>query len=60
VILPTNIQLLDPAPESNCEKARRLLVRWGRLHAVRSILSTAAFVLFLLRLAGVKSRSKLG
>jgi Domain of unknown function (DUF1772) len=51
VILPTNHQLLDPALDPRSHKATLLLNRWGRLHATRSILSTAAFVLFLLRLA---------
>ena len=51
VILPTNHQLLDPALDPHSQKARLLLVRWGRLHAMRSILSSAAFALFLLRLA---------
>jgi hypothetical protein len=51
VILPTNKQLLDPTLDVRSHKATLLLIRWGRLHAIRSILSTAAFVLFLLRLA---------
>jgi hypothetical protein len=51
VILPTNKQLLDPTLDPRAPKATQLLIRWGRLHATRSILSTAAFVLFLLRLA---------
>jgi hypothetical protein len=51
VILPTNNQLLDPTLDPRSHKAALLLNRWGRLHATRSILSTAAFVLFLLRLA---------
>jgi Domain of unknown function (DUF1772) len=52
VIMPTNHQLVDPALDPRSQKATELLVRWGRLHAARSILSSAAFVLFLLRLAG--------
>ena len=51
VILPTNNALLDGTLDPRSQKARLLLIRWGRLHAIRSILSTAAFVLFLLRLA---------
>ena len=50
VILPTNHQLLGPALDPRSQKATQLLVRWGRLHAVRSVLSSAAFLLFLLRL----------
>ena len=51
VILPTNTRLLDPtlAPES--PEAVRLLTRWGRLHAVRSVASAVAFVLLALHLA---------
>ena len=47
VILPTNKKLLDPSLNRNSEAARGLLVRWGRLHAVRTALSLAAFVVFL-------------
>jgi hypothetical protein len=50
-ILPTNKQLVDPALDPRSKRAMDLLVRWGRLHAVRSALSGAAFLLFLLRLA---------
>ena len=50
VILPTNKQLVDPALEPHGERASLLLVRWGRLHAVRSLSSTAAFLIFLVRL----------
>jgi uncharacterized membrane protein len=46
VILPTNKKLLDPSLNRNSEAARHLLVRWGRLHAVRTVLSLAAFVVF--------------
>ena len=51
VILPTNHQLLDPTLDPRSHRATLLLNRWGRLHAARSILSAAAFVLFLIRLA---------
>ncbi len=46
-ILPTNKQLLDPATANDPDLAEGLLKRWGRLHAVRSILSLAALLLFL-------------
>jgi hypothetical protein len=47
VIFPTNRQLLDPNLDKKSDLALRLLTRWGRLHAVRSILSFAAFTIFL-------------
>jgi uncharacterized membrane protein len=46
VILPTNKKLLDPSLDRNSESARQLLLRWGRLHAVRTALSLAAFAAF--------------
>src|SRR5262245_46407642 len=49
-IFPTNKQLLDPALDPRSQRAMDLLVRWGRLHAVRSVLSGTAFLVFLLRL----------
>jgi len=52
VIFPTNKRLLDPALDPRGTLALQLLTRWGYLHAVRSMLSTAAFVLFLARAAG--------
>ena len=51
VTLPTNKHLLNPTLDPSSKQARALLDRWGRLHAVRSLLGTAAFVLLLLRLA---------
>lgn len=51
VILPTNEQLLDPALDPHDVAAHALLLRWGRLHAVRSVLSAAAFLLWLFQLA---------
>jgi len=47
VIFPTNRQLLDPNLDKKSDLALRLLTRWGRLHAVRSILSLVAFTIFL-------------
>ena len=52
VLLPTNKQLLDPRLDARSASAAELLTRWGRLHTVRSVLSLAAFVLLLTRLAG--------
>jgi hypothetical protein len=49
-ILPTNKRLLDPNLDPRGDRAAELLARWGRLHATRSVLSSAAFVLFLIRL----------
>jgi Domain of unknown function (DUF1772) len=51
VILPTNKQLLDPSLDQGGVRATALLVRWGRLHAMRSLLSSVGFVLLLLRLS---------
>jgi hypothetical protein len=52
VILPTNKRLLDSSLDGRGPEASRLLARWGRLHAVRSVLSTAAFLIFLLTAGG--------
>src|ERR671910_1823567 len=46
-ILPTNKQLLNPATADDPDLAERLLTGWGRLHAVRSVLSLASLLLFL-------------
>jgi uncharacterized membrane protein len=50
VILPTNKRLLDPATANDLDLAEKLLTRWGRLHAVRSVLSLASLLMFLLLL----------
>jgi len=47
VILPTKKRLLDPKLDKRSAETERLLARWGRLHAVRSVLSGLALVLFL-------------
>jgi hypothetical protein len=46
-IWPTNKRLEDPGLDTTSEFARRLLVRWGHLHAVRSGLSLLALILML-------------
>jgi hypothetical protein len=47
VILPTNKVLLSPKLDRRSVEAERLLARWGALHAVRSVLSGLALLLFL-------------
>jgi uncharacterized membrane protein len=47
VILPTNKKLLDTSLDKNSEYAKQLLNRWGRLHAVRSLLSMVSFLIYL-------------
>ena len=51
VISPTNKRLESRELDFQSEEPGRLLRRWGRLHAVRSILSGVAFVIFLFMLA---------
>ena len=46
VIFPVNRSLLDPRLDPASSVARDLLLRWGRLHSVRTMLSLAAFVVF--------------
>src|SRR6266851_7216070 len=46
VIMPTNRRLLDPGLDSGSGEARELLSRWGRLHAVRTVVGVAVFVAF--------------
>ncbi|MGA2646870.1 MAG: DUF1772 domain-containing protein [Candidatus Sulfotelmatobacter sp.] len=47
VILPTNKVLLSPKLDRRSVEAEHLLARWGALHAVRSVLSGLALLLFL-------------
>lgn len=50
VIFPTNHRLLDPKLGPNSPEAGVLLRRWGRLHAVRTWLGIAAFMIMLVGL----------
>lgn len=45
-IMPTNRQLLNPGLDRSSEITRRLLRKWGMLHAVRSALSLVASCIF--------------
>ena len=54
VILPTNKRLESQKLDLQSEEAARLLRHWGRLHAVRSLLSGASFLVFLIRLIGLR------
>ena len=51
-IMPTNHKLSAMAPEDAGPQSRRLILAWGRLHAVRSGLGTAATLAFLWAAAG--------
>jgi hypothetical protein len=54
VIFPTNKRLESQELDLRSEEAGCLLRRWGRLHAVRSILSVLAFVIFVFLLLGTR------
>jgi hypothetical protein len=47
VIMPTNGRLMDTPPDAVTAETRRLVVRWGLLHAGRSALGLAATLIFL-------------
>lgn len=47
VILPTNHELLAAGRDLSSMETRQLLVRWGRLHAIRTTLSFVATVIYL-------------
>ena len=48
VIMPVNKQLLAAILDKRSAQTRDLLSHWGKLHAVRSVLSGIALVIFLL------------
>ena len=48
VIFPTNKRLLEPGRNLASDETRALLVAWGRLHAIRSVLSLIGSALFIL------------
>lgn len=56
VIFPTNKQLLDSSLDKNSGLASKLLVRWGWLHAVRSVLGLMSFLIFIFLLMSRASK----
>jgi uncharacterized membrane protein len=48
VIFPTNKRLLDPGLNRNSAQTHELLARWGKLHAVRTLVSLTATAVFLI------------
>ena len=50
VVMPTNNELLAPERDLSSAETRSLLEKWGRLHAVRSLLSFLASIVYLVSL----------
>ena len=46
VMMPTNRRLVDAQLDPGSREAAELLSRWGRLHAVRTVVGVAVFVSF--------------
>lgn len=51
IIFPTNNRLKATAPTDAGPQSRTLLVKWGRLHAVRTVLGLAATLAFVVALS---------
>lgn len=51
-VMPTNNKLLAPGRDLSAAETRSLLEKWGRLHAVRSLLSFLASLVYLILLLG--------
>ena len=51
-VMPTNHQLLVPGRDLSSVETRSLLEKWGRLHAVRSVLSFLASIVYLVSVFG--------
>jgi Domain of unknown function (DUF1772) len=51
-VMPTNHQLLALGPDLSSVETRSLLEKWGRLHAVRSVLSFLASIVYLVSIFG--------
>ncbi len=50
VIMPTNHQLLAPRRDLASNETRALLIKWNRLHAIRSLLALLAVIVYLILL----------
>jgi uncharacterized membrane protein len=53
VIFPTNKRLSDPELDEGSAEAAALLVKWNRLHAVRSAAALVALVILLFHLGAM-------
>jgi hypothetical protein len=51
VIMPTNNKLLESGRDLSSAETRGLLIRWGRLHAVRTVLSLCGAAVYLWQLS---------
>ena len=47
VVMPTNHKLLEPGRDLTSVQTRKLLEKWGKLHAVRTAFSLIASILYL-------------
>jgi hypothetical protein len=54
VIFPANNRLLAPGRDLASSETRELLVKWGRLHAIRSVLSFIAAAVYVWSLVGAQ------
>ena|SRR5215467_1603373 len=52
IIFPTNNKLLAPGRDLGSPETRELLVKWGQLHAFRSVLSLVASCIYVWQLVG--------
>jgi hypothetical protein len=50
IIFPLTKQLLAPGRDPGSPETRELLIKWGQLHAIRSVLSLIASVIFVWQL----------
>ena len=50
IIFPTNNRLLAPGRDLASSETRELLVKWGQLHAIRSVLSSVASAIYVWQL----------
>ncbi len=49
-VMPINHQLLEPGRDLASAETRMLLIKWNRVHAVRSVLSLLALAIYLILL----------
>ena len=54
VVRPTNTRLLDPTLDRDSAEAAALLAGWGRMHAVRTVVSVVAFAFLALDLVRLR------